>query len=107
MQNGQIGIGVVGYGYWGPNLVRNFANNESACVVAVSDLDPAKLAISKRLYPGLATTHVFEDLLKNPKIDAIAIATPVHTHYDLALSALRAGKHVLVEKPIAQNSELV
>jgi predicted dehydrogenase len=107
MQNGQIGIGVVGYGYWGPNLVRNFANNESACIVGVSDLDPAKLAISKRLYPGVSTTHEFDDFLKNPKIDAIAIATPVHTHYDLALSALRAGKHVLVEKPLAQNSELV
>jgi predicted dehydrogenase len=107
MQNDQIGIGIVGYGYWGPNLVRNFANNESARVVAISDLDPAKLAISNRLYPGVSTTHEFDELLKNPKIDAIAIATPVHTHYDLALSALRAGKHVLVEKPIAQNSELV
>jgi predicted dehydrogenase len=107
MQNGQIGIGVAGYGYWGPNLVRNFANNESACIVGVSDLDPARLEFVKRLYPGAATTRAYEDLLKNPKIDAIAIATPVHTHYDLALAALKAGKHVLVEKPIAQNSDLV
>lgn len=107
MKNGRIGIGVVGYGYWGPNLVRNFANSESAFIAAVSDFDAAKLAVAGRLYPGAATTHVFEDLLKDPKIDAIAIATPVHTHYDLAFSALGAGKHVLVEKPLAQNSDLV
>jgi predicted dehydrogenase len=107
MQSSQIGIGVVGYGYWGPNLVRNFANNPSVRVVAVSDLDPAKLAASKRLYPGVTTTHRYEDLLKDPNIDAIAVATPVHTHYQLALSALMAGKHVLVEKPLAPTSEQV
>lgn len=107
MQSSQIGIGVVGYGYWGPNLVRNFVNNPSARVVCVSDLDQAKLAASQRLYPGVATTNRFDELLKDPKVDAVAIATPVHTHYDLALAALRAGKHVLVEKPLAQNADLV
>jgi predicted dehydrogenase len=107
MQNGLIGIGVIGYGYWGPNLVRNFMNSDVARVVAVSDLDPAKLTASKRFYPGLETTTDFRDLLKNPAIEAVAIATPVHTHYELALAALKAGKHVFVEKPLAETSEQV
>ncbi|WP_199500037.1 Gfo/Idh/MocA family protein [Methylovirgula sp. 4M-Z18] len=102
-----IGVGVVGYGYWGPNLVRNFVSNSSARVVRVSDLDTAKLAACQRLYPGVETTHHYEDLLKDSKIDAVAIATPVHTHYGLALAALKAGKHVLVEKPLAQGTNLV
>ncbi len=107
MHSGQIGIGVVGYGYWGPNLVRNFANNESSRVIGVSDLDPAKLAASKRSHPTINTTSDFQDLLRDPKIDAVAIATPVHTHFDLALSALKAGKHVFVEKPLAPTSDQV
>jgi predicted dehydrogenase len=106
MQSSQIGVGVVGYGYWGPNLVRNFAGNLSARLVGVSDLDPAKLAAITRSYPGVMITQRYEDLLKDPRIDAVAIATPVHTHYELALSALRAGKHVLVEKPLAQSADL-
>jgi predicted dehydrogenase len=107
MQDSRVGIGVVGYGYWGPNLVRNFVSNPSARVVSMSDLDPGKRAACERLYPGMATTGRYEDLLKDPSIDAIAIATPVHTHYELALSALKAGKHVLVEKPLAPSAEMV
>ncbi len=107
MQDSEIGVGVAGYGYWGPNLVRNFSSCHSSRVLAVSDLDLAKLAISRRHYPAVATTLEFQDLLRDPKIDVIAIATPVHTHYDLALRALRAGKHVFVEKPLAQTSEQV
>lgn len=107
MLNGAIGFGVIGYGYWGPNLVRNLANNDDSRVVAVSDLDPAKLAASKRRHPEVETTANFEELLQNPKIDAIAIATPAHTHYELALAALKAGKHVFVEKPLAPTSEEV
>jgi predicted dehydrogenase len=107
MQDRIVGIGVVGYGYWGPNLVRNFSNCESSSVIRVSDLDPAKLAVSKRLHPAIATTSDFRDLLRDPKIDAVAIATPVHTHYELALAALRAGKHVFVEKPLAPTSDQV
>jgi predicted dehydrogenase len=99
-----VGVGVVGYGYWGPNLVRNFANGKSSRVLGVSDLDPAKLAASKRLHSDIVTTTDFRDLLQDPKIDAVAIATPVQTHYDLALSALKAGKHVFVEKPLAPTS---
>lgn len=104
MQNGLISVGVVGYGYWGPNVVRNFVNSKSAHVVGLCDLNPANLAACNRLYPGIQTTADFNELLRNPWIDAIAIATPVHTHYDLAIAALRAGKHVFVEKPLAQNS---
>jgi predicted dehydrogenase len=107
MQNGLIGIGVIGYGYWGPNLVRNFMNSEVARVIAVSDLDPVKLTASKRFYPELVTTTEFRDLLRNSTIDAIVIATPVHTHYELALAALKAGKHVFVEKPLAETSDQV
>lgn len=106
MSNDTIGIGVIGYGYWGPNLVRNFVNHPAVRLVGVSDLDSERLATSKRLYPAVATTSRYEELLKDPAVDAVAIATPVHTHYELALSALKAGKHVLVEKPLAQNSDL-
>ncbi|KQW22248.1 oxidoreductase [Afipia sp. Root123D2] len=107
MQDNLIGIGVIGYGYWGPNLVRNFANSKVSRVVSVSDLDPAKLETVSRQYPGVEVTTEFRDLLMNPEVEAVAIATPVHSHYNLALAALRAGKHVFVEKPLAQTSEQV
>ncbi|OYU92374.1 MAG: oxidoreductase [Bradyrhizobiaceae bacterium PARB1] len=107
MTQSRIGIGVVGYGYWGPNLVRNFVSNPSVHLVAIADRDPAKLLASRHLYPGVAVTDSFEKLLDNPAIDAIAIATPVRTHYELALAALKAGKHVLVEKPLAPSADQV
>jgi predicted dehydrogenase len=107
MAEGVIGIGVVGYGYWGPNLVRNFASTVGAQVIAICDMDSSKLDRGKRLYPSVAITKSFRDLLTDSRIDAIAIATPVSTHYELALAALKAGKHVLVEKPLAQTSEEV
>ena len=107
MQNGLIGIGVVGYGYWGPNLVRNFAAVEGAQVVAICDMDEKKMALGGRRHPGVMITNEFQDLLKDKQIDAIVIATPVHTHFELALASLKAGKHILVEKPLAQTSEQV
>jgi predicted dehydrogenase len=107
MRDSQLGIGVVGYGYWGPNLVRNFSINPAARVVSVSDLDPGRLEAIRQVYPGVSTTPRYDELLKDASIDAIAIATPVHTHYELAIAALRAGKHVLVEKPLAPSTELV
>ena len=107
MLSGLVGVAVVGYGYWGPNLVRNFANTEGCQVIAVSDRDPEKLLLSKRRHPGIQVTTEFRDLLTDNRVDAIVIATPVHTHFDLALAALKAGKHVLVEKPLAQTSEQV
>jgi predicted dehydrogenase len=100
-----INIGIVGYGYWGPNLVRNFADTPGANVAAVSDLDTAKLAIVQRRFPATKTTTDYRELLSDPGIDAIAIATPVNTHFDLALAALRAGKHVWLEKPMTETSE--
>jgi predicted dehydrogenase len=99
-----INIGIVGYGYWGPNLVRNFAETPGANVAAVADLDTAKLAVVQRRFPAVKTTANFGDLLIDPGVDAIAIATPVNTHFELALAALRAGKHVWVEKPMTETS---
>jgi predicted dehydrogenase len=107
MKSSQTGVGVVGYGYWGPNLVRNFVNNPSVSLSAVCDLDPVNLATVNRLYPSMMTSSRFDELLKEPSIEAIAIATPVQTHYELALAALKANKHVLVEKPLAPTSEQV
>ena len=100
-----INIGIVGYGYWGPNLVRNFAETPGAKVAAVSDLDTAKLAVVNRRFPAVKTTTDFRDLLNDPGIDAIAIATPVNTHFELAFRALCAGKHVWVEKPMTETAD--
>jgi predicted dehydrogenase len=100
-----IGIGIVGYGYWGPNLLRNFCEVSDCRVVSVSDLRDARLAHVRSRYPAVKTTTSFEDLITDPHVDAVVIATPVCTHFDLAMQALRAGKHVLVEKPIATTSD--
>jgi predicted dehydrogenase len=100
-----MNVGVIGYGYWGPNLVRNFSENGGCKVLAVSDLNPARLAQVQGRYPGLRTTTDADEILTDPKIDIVAIATPVHTHYALAMKALKNGKHVFVEKPITTNLE--
>jgi predicted dehydrogenase len=102
-----IGIGVIGYGYWGPNLVRNFNELVDARVVAVADMRPERLALVRRLYPSIHATTDPQDLYGDSQIHAIAIATPVSTHFDLAMRALHAGKHVLITKPLAANSEQV
>jgi predicted dehydrogenase len=99
-----IKIGVIGYGYWGPNLVRNFAETPGAIMAAVSDLDPKKLETVQRRFPAVKTTTRFHDLLADPTIDAVAIATPVSTHFELAMAALKAGKHVWLEKPMTETS---
>ncbi len=98
-----IGIGVIGYGYWGPNLVRNFAETPGARVAAVSDLRTAQLSKVQARHPALQVTTDYRDVLAHSAVDAVAIATPVSSHFDLALAALQAGKHVLVEKPLATN----
>ena len=102
-----IGIGVIGYGYWGPNLVRNFSESPDSTVVGVCDLSAARLAEAKRRYPSIKTTTDYDVLIGDPSIDAVAIATPVSSHFDLAMRALKAGKHVLVEKPLAATSAQV
>lgn len=100
-----INIGVIGYGYWGPNLVRNFVETPGAQVKTVSDFKPELLAKVQARYPNIQVTTDCQDIFNDPKIDAVAIATPVSTHFDLALAALQAGKHVLVEKPMTVSSE--
>jgi len=100
-----IRIGVIGYGYWGPNLVRNFAETPDACVIAVADMNQQRLDLVRRRYPAVEVTEDFQSVIENPSIDAIAIATPVSTHYPLALAALKAGKHVIIEKPMTGTSE--
>jgi predicted dehydrogenase len=95
-----VGIAVVGYGYWGPNLARNFAETEGAAVVMCCDSDQRRLALAKKRFPTMICATDFDDALQNPDVNAVAIATPVHTHYELAKRAIKAGKHVLVEKPL-------
>ncbi|GAB5493188.1 MAG: Gfo/Idh/MocA family oxidoreductase [Phototrophicaceae bacterium] len=97
-------VAVIGYGYWGPNLVRNFVEAPNAEVIMVADAKAENLERVSRRYPTITTTASASDIYNNPEVDAVAIATPVHTHYDLALQALQAGKHVLVEKPMASSS---
>jgi predicted dehydrogenase len=97
-------IGVIGYGYWGPNLVRNFVEVPDCQVVAVSDLGEDRLRRVSARYPAIETTTDCLELLCRPDIDAVAIATPVSTHYDLAARALAAGKHVFLTKPLTQTA---
>lgn len=97
-----IKIGIIGYGYWGPNLVRNFSETQGLTVACVADLDPKKLEIVQKRYPGIKTTTRFEEMINDPSIDAIAIATPVSTHFDLGMAALKAGKHLWLEKPMTE-----
>lgn len=97
----QLNIGIIGAGYWGPNLIRNFSSLENCRVKYVCDLDQARLAPLKRQYPDIATTAKSQDLFGDAALDAVVIATPVSTHFKLAEQALKAGKHVLLEKPLA------
>jgi len=100
-----IGVGVIGYGYWGPNLVRNFADVPGVDVRFVADSNAERLSSVERRYPGVKTSRDYRDLLSDVTVDAVAIATPVSTHFELGMAALRAGKHVLLEKPLASSSE--
>jgi predicted dehydrogenase len=100
-----IKVGVIGYGYWGPNLVRNFFEVTETEVVAVSDMREDRLKLVRSRYPAIAVTTDVHKLLDNPEIEAVAIATPVSTHFNLAMQALESGKHVMVEKPMTSSSE--
>lgn len=93
-------VGVIGCGYWGPNLIRNFAELPGCRVVKVCDLRPELLEPVRARYPAIETCADVAELFRDPRIDAVVIATPVRTHFELAMKALKAGKHVLVEKPI-------
>jgi predicted dehydrogenase len=96
---------VVGLGYWGPNLIRNLNELEIAELGWICDIDQTRLDTFGRRYPSVRCTCDFADLLADPELEAIAIATPVSTHYGLALAALDAGKHVFIEKPLAASAE--
>lgn len=96
-------IGVIGCGYWGPNLIRNFSNLKTSKVLCCADLNEERLNHMKQLYPGLRTTTNFRDIVADPEIDAVVIATPVSSHYPVGKEALEAGKHVFVEKPLAKS----
>jgi predicted dehydrogenase len=97
-----VRIGVVGCGYWGPNLVRNLRQSPDCQLKVVCDASEARLSHMRRLHPDVATTHKFEELLNDPELDAVVIATPVRFHYEMAKSVLNAGKHVFIEKPMAR-----
>ena len=100
----RIRIGLIGYGYWGPNLARNFHQLPGAWLVACADSDAARLNEAARLYPLQQTTGDYRELLDNPTLDALVVATPARSHYELTRAALEHGKHVLVEKPLAMSS---
>ena len=100
-----IRVGVIGYGYWGPNLVRNFMAAPGSAVTRVCDLRQERLAPLQKLFPGVKTCNQPDQLINDPEIDAVVVATPVSSHFDLAKAALEAGKHVLVEKPLATKSD--
>jgi len=99
-----IRFGVVGYGYWGPNIVRNLEQLEETEVVAVCDKSPASRRRVQKSHPNVYVTDDCGELLSNPGIDAIAVITPVWTHYEIAKLALQHGKHVFVEKPFTSSS---
>ena len=103
----KVKVAVVGCGYWGQNLLRNFCELEEAEVVLACDFNAGALARAKRRYPSLQTTQSYQEVLTDPRVEAVVLATPVSTHYPFASQAMQFGKHVLVEKPLAQSSQQV
>jgi predicted dehydrogenase len=100
-----MNFGVIGYGYWGPNVVRNLATLDGMRVISIADLSPAARVRAQKAYPSIPVTADVESILTSTEIDAVAIVTPVWTHYELTKAALENGKHVFVEKPLTSNSE--
>lgn len=102
-----VRVAIVGCGYWGQNLLRNFCELEEADVTVVCDLDSRALVRATRRYPTVEATQSYTEVIADPRVDAVVLATPVSTHYPLAQRALQAHKHVLIEKPLAQNTAQV
>lgn len=98
-----IQVGIIGYGYWGPNLVRNFFNQKNYTIKTVADLRQHRLENLLQSYPSVKAVQNADDIINDPEIDAVIIATPVFTHFSLAKKALLNGKHVLLEKPMASS----
>ncbi len=103
--NRSISVAVIGYGYWGPNLIRNFLETDGAQMAVCCDLDKERLARAAARNPGIQVTTDYQEVLKNRTIDAVALATPVTTHFQLGKAALEAGKHVVIEKPMCLRAE--
>jgi len=100
-----IGVGVIGYGYWGPNMLRNVASTDGLVPLAVSEIKEERLGLATRAYPSAVGVRSYEDLLQHPQVEAVIIATPLANHFEIARAALLAGKHVLVGKPMASSVE--
>jgi predicted dehydrogenase len=100
----KVNFGVIGYGYWGPNVVRNLTNLEGSQVLTIAELSAAARKRAQKAYPGIEVTSDAADVISSPKIDTVAVITPVWTHYELAKAALENGKHVFVEKPFTSNT---
>jgi len=98
-----IKIGTIGFGYWGPNVVRNFQSTDGARVVSICDVDKEALSRAQKNYPEIKTISSPDELMASPEIDAVAIVTPVYTHFELAKKAIENGKHIFVEKPFASS----
>ena len=103
-KSGTVRVGVIGYGYWGPNIVRNLHGQKNVQAVRVCDKSPAALARAQKAYPNIETVSDPLEILRSPDIDAVAVITPVWAHYELAKMALENGKHVFIEKPFTSNS---
>ena len=99
--NTPLTVALIGYGYWGPNVARNVTASESTELVAICDVDEVAVARATRLHPGVRVTRSVGEVLSDPRIDAVVVAVPMRLHHSLGLEALHAGKHVLVEKPLA------
>lgn len=106
-----IKVGVIGFGYWGPNIIRNFSSADDAKVVAIADKKPDALGKIRKLYPDLHCTADADEIIMSPDIDCVAVVTPVSSHFPLSKKVLENGKHLFVEKPftasVAQAEELV
>jgi predicted dehydrogenase len=102
--NRKVNTAVIGYGYWGPNIVRNLLERPELEMWGLCELNPDRAAKFTDRYPGIRTCSSFDEVLADPAVDAVSIATPPRTHYQLVRQALLAGKHVLVEKPLATNT---
>ena len=105
LETPSITVAQIGVGYWGPNLLRNLVSNHRCVVKTVADLSEQRRRFVEGLYPGVATTSDYDSILSDSSIDAVVIATPPSSHFEIATKALDAGKHILVEKPMANSVE--
>lgn len=106
-----MNIAIIGYGYWGPNLLRNFSLRDDCTVTVVADMRRERVQAVKKAYPNVLALESAEDAINDPSVDAVCIATPVYSHFELAYKALKKGKHVMVEKPmtatVAESKKLI